>query len=405
MAVFTLRSSGLRDGDTLRADSEVEEEVVVPSEIDAPSNILVIPGQLGTGVWRAGLQARGGLDGIIYEIPYSELTCSRKLDDIGEASLTTLNSQLHTVHCDYFSTITPWEYELVLYRNNELVFAGPIIDITFTHTTITLNAQDLFTWMEKRILDVDISVLYRDYSRIFAHLFAIAIGQDPSPNIQLVTRDTGVLGSREGVGDEWRRIADEMRELTNIGLHFTTMNRTIYVFGPDERPFPDIPTLITEDFNDDLQLQLIGGDYANDIIVTGNTDGATGLVPYGRAKSWNPSDSDVYGLITQQFAEANQGSEGELDQSARRRLDEFRRPPLSPSGTFSQRAALTFDQLIPGAHVELALQVGCRVVNERYQLSDVQVTVSTNDGGSETVTPTFIPINLLTLNPSQIPDH
>lgn len=358
--------------------------------IPAPSNILIVPDQIGAGEWRAIIQHRGG-GAYIGELTYTSLSMNRVLSDAADASITISASDLiHSECCDVIKSFVPYKYELVLYRNQQSVYVGPIIEASFTRSSVTLESFDLFHWFEKRIINVPMIERYTDLAEAFETLYNIGIGQDPSPNIKFMKRDTGVKGGKEVNSEEWRRVADDMKELAESGLHFVVLDRVLYCFGNDDRPFPDLPVLISEDFGDDLTFTMNGADFANDVIVTGNTDEATGFARYGHKTSWNSTSDDP--LITQVFSESNNVSEGALDLSAMRRLDTFKRPPLTPTGTFSSHANLPFNRLLPGCHAPMALITGCVEVIDTFMLTRVEVSVELGQGVTESITPTFQPI-------------
>lgn len=392
MATFTLRDpsggSALQDGNLLRG--------VGASEITPlPFSILTNLDTLGCGVWRAFIQQVGGTGQ--FELNYNNLTTGIRLSDSSQATITLTSANLNTYCCDILADIYPFQYELILYRNSEQAFIGPIVNATFTRTTITLTAQDMFYWLEKRVLDQDLGAIYTDLSNLFKLLFNMGMAQDPIPNLQLITQDTGKKGSRDTAGGEFVRIADSMRELAKTGLEFTTIGYVIYTWGVGESPFPDLPPLISDDFSEELTLQLAGAEYGNDIIVTGNSASDTGYPYFGRATNWESSLS--YPLITQTFSESNISNKAILTDSARSRLERFRANPVLPTGAFSPHAHLTYSQLVPGIECNLALEVGCRVLIDRFKLEGVDVTVSTEDS-TEAITPRFVPIGIPLVEPA-----
>lgn len=382
MGVFTVRESALRDGDALRDGN-------IPSSI-TPFTVLPSLDQLGCGVWRAFLQQIGSDTQI--EFPYSQLSTGLKLSDSAQSTVSLYPSQINTYCCDVLADIYPFQYDLVLYRNSEQAFIGPIVDVAYGRSTITITAQDSFYWLEKRVCDVDLNNLYTDLGNIFKFLFTVAMGQDPIPGLELVVQEVGRKGSREAKGGEFIRVADSMRELAKSGLEFTTVGRKIYAWGIGSCPFPNLPTLLTEDFGEDITLQLAGTEYGNDIIVTGNNSEFTGYPYYGRHTAWDEGSN--YPLITQVFSESNISSEAILADSALMRLERFRANPVLPNGAFAPRAQITYSQLVPGVEVDLALEVGCRTLIDTFKLESVDVSVDVSNGGSETITPRFVPKQL-----------
>lgn len=386
---FTLRANS--GGSALKNDSYLREaDPVIPSSIDAPVNITALE-TLGCGEWVAVLTTKGGT-GVMYEIPFTSLSCNRRLNESSDASITINQGDLNTSCCDVISTLSPFKYELHLYRNGELSWLGPILDINYTRTSCTLTAKDLFYWFERRILDVNVSEVYGDLSHLMTVMFNVGYGQDTSPGITLNAQATNRSTTRGTQGAEFRRVADEMKELTNLGLDFTMYGRTLYSWLSEESPFPDLPILQADDFADDLTLNLPGTDFGNDIIVTGNNDSSTGLVNFGRANGWEHQNDDL-GLITVMLSDSHELSDAGLRFSAMQRLRYYRANPVIPSGSFSPHALLDFSQLIPGVKSDLRLVVGCRTVMDTFKLDGIDVQVDTNNA-TESITPTFSPIGL-----------
>lgn len=257
----------------------------------------------------------------------------------------------------------------------------------------------MFYWLEKRVLDQDLGDIYADLSKIFKLLFDMGMGQNPIPGLQLVSQDTGNKGSRDTKGGEFVRIADSMRELAKSGLEFVTIGRDIYTWGVGDCPFPDLPLLITDDFGEQLTLQLAGTEYGNDIIVTGNNASDTGYAYFGRATNWQPDS--LYPLITQSFSESNVSNKSILTAAARNRLERFRSNPVLPSGPFSPHAYLSYSQLVPGVECELRLEVGCRKLIDTFKLEGVEVVVD-SDNQTETITPRFVPKQIPLIEPASV---
>src|SRR5690606_19038527 len=75
--------------------------------------------------------------------------------------------------CNQLSEINPWQHEIHIFRNGELVWCGPIVDMSFDNAQglATIEAKDLFAWMDRRFIRCTIDMTEADLSMIFAAIF------------------------------------------------------------------------------------------------------------------------------------------------------------------------------------------------------------------------------------------
>lgn len=341
---------------------------------------------LGSGEWRAFIGNKGG--GVIYgELPFTSLNASRILDDTSVASITLSLSTSNPFHvdCDLVNLIRPWEHELVLYRDAELAWVGPVIEpLTFSRDEIQVGGRDLFAWYERNNFPYAKDHLNKDLGDVFAEYATDLIAADPGPsmNLQVQSHKAWAFGDRE-VRQDYRLMADDMRELARSGVDFTVVGRRLIV-GGDFIGVPSLGTL-TDDSFIDPSIEARGNSYANVVVVIGGTDDPD-FPPVGVKK--NHREILKLGQVVTTYTESTIREQVGLDAAAKRRVDFLSAQPFYPSGAFSPDAPVEFEDLLPGARVDLRWQVGCKELIGEYQLKQLEVNVG-EDG--ETVTPTFVP--------------
>ncbi|MFF9265808.1 hypothetical protein [Streptomyces longwoodensis] len=78
----------------------------------------------------------------------TEVTWSRTINDVSEASVTVLKSDVSSECCRALGQAEPWVHELTIYRDGELVWQGPITKTISRRDTIVIQAQDVTAWFD-----------------------------------------------------------------------------------------------------------------------------------------------------------------------------------------------------------------------------------------------------------------
>ncbi|MGI5292849.1 hypothetical protein ACQEVF_57395 [Nonomuraea polychroma] len=103
---------------------------------------------LGAGTTGKNLDTQsktvGDLDGIV------EVKWGRRLDDTSEATITIQKSKASPSCCGLWRRFQPWWNDLVLYRDGEKVWRGPVYRMRERGSVMVLEARDLSAWMDRR---------------------------------------------------------------------------------------------------------------------------------------------------------------------------------------------------------------------------------------------------------------
>lgn len=339
---------------------------------------VVGPGvkRLGCGDYRVFLQRVGGTE-ILAELHWSTLRFSRRLDDMSDATVE-IGTEQDEECIAHLGAIDPFTYEIAIWRDGVESWVGPVQDPTYNYDGAIIPARDLFWWFERRLLLTDRTYVATDLAEIAQQYVADALAQDPTPNISITATLTGVLGTRVVTSTLYRRAADELRELARTGLDFTAIARTIR-FGGEEIPAHPLVTL-TSDIFEVAPARLAGEALANDVYVLGSSGAGVSSPTVGHYGGYDIP------LVQQVYSEPAILDVSSADHAAQTRWDLLRSPPYYITGRLLENAPIAFDDLIPGARVRVAQQVGFRRIVEDMRLLTVDVDAgATEDGVTEHV--------------------
>lgn len=359
-------------------------------------------GILGCGEYTVWLQSRGGGPTRIMEVPWKTITWSRVLDDTSQATIINPIADC----CGLLTVMNPWQHEISINRtpaptSNVEVWVGPVYspqpqppDASSHESDIQIACRDLSVWFDKRKIHDDL--IYdtgtADLATMFEDIVGSAMNPDNSPGISVVGSPTGITGIRTYLQDQNLLAGPELRNLSNIGVDWTTYIRQILmggttVFNPAAQigPFLDqhfiVPPTVIRD----------GSKQYNSVTQIGSGTAPDG----GNAIFQVATDTDaqnLYGLLEQVVTDttilddpsALAGAESALALGAS--IVQITNAVLTPDAPFQM------SQLIPGVLCEINLNESCVPVAGLFRLQRVDVMVDVSAEQTETVTLTFQPV-------------
>jgi hypothetical protein len=273
----------------------------------------------------------------------------------------------------------PWAHELAVWREEELVWEGPLWDVSDNGSSVTLTGRDVSQWLTKRLLragydtegdPVDVALLAE------AMIRAALAPDDPEIGRYLSVTAAGITTERF-VDEETTTAAADLADLTGLGLDWTTVGRRIALFGRDN-PLGRLPALTSEHFTGPLPIAEVGANALTRAVVQGG-----GV--RGEAGGVHP----VLGLLEELISDTAVDSDEDAAVAAAAALYTPTRllagdvaVPLTPY------APVTIAQLVPGVVSALSGSgAGLAVDGLAAQLTKVAVTYAAE---GETVTPTFV---------------
>jgi len=366
----------------------------------------------------------------------TDIKFNRILNEVSEATVTA------TFACtSCMSYVDPWRHEIAIYRNDEQVWVGPIIDIEFNTSdqTIVIYGKDLMTWADHRVVelaDIEYAPEATDLSDAFDWLLNHAYCKDPWCMSWNLT-PTGIPIQRfypsfdKANGERWGgsyvAVGEELRTLAEAGVDWTVVNRNLWGGSTEvSNPLGTGVTLIDSHFRTPPPIKVTGVKMVNRAISAGGNGGYYGfydsqiyIVPpvIGPiVPSLLDPLQQTYGLL-ETFATTdinddvdttpvgNQVPPNPITEDASSRYELLSTPYCFVSGgTLSPDAPVTFNMdLIPGGLIGIMLDSSVRplvrsdtpaALRGKLRLKEVTVSVS---GSDETVAITLTPAGTTTL--------
>jgi hypothetical protein len=351
---------------------------------------------LGCGGWSAYAVGRGGSP-VRVEIPYSSLDVSKVLNNWGTAGLRVGDKgSARGECCELFRAVEPWRDEILLYRDKDTAYVGPLMSMTATDDRGSFSSNDLFAWMEVRFIEEDFHG-DGDVADIFRAIFDLALASDPSPNIDISTRQTGVQAVRNFKAQEFHRAADALRELARTGLDFTMDGRHLLAGGAEVFE-SQTPLILHDDGCKSAEVTIDGGAFATDVAVFGGTSVQQGASQDSRivqATGRATTGIERYGLVQRSFTELFILDGISADANAAARLAASQPAAMRVRATLSPEAAFGWNDLICGRRFDVRLTkvAGCIEVAEMMRLVGFRVNVEAATN-SEDIVVDLVPMGI-----------
>lgn len=358
--------------------------------------------------------------------------------DFSEAKIDLFPAQLDSDCCNRLaprynaqgqliaSGVEPFMDELALYRDNDRnpIWQGPVWDsndsdqrgATSTSTTngmLTINARDIGSYTQKRLLDQDmwyqdpgedrpIAWGRQDPAVIAQYLIDRAFHND-DPQVRVNTHITPVPGRRvqrtARAGEVV--IGAELIDLARAGITFYTVGRSLFIHG-DWQPQQGkrYARLTGEDFLGGLRIIYGGSDTATGVSVVGavrpGTTDTTNTVP---EKVYLGGIDPRRGRVESLVRADRITDHNTLNAIGRRALGYGNPPPttinLDSGATLNPEAPVSIHDLVPARWFLIQAQGSCRSVSQVMRLSHLRVTWDAGAAGAqdvgETVQAAFVP--------------
>jgi len=351
---------------TIQVDCECELLCPVPLDIQGFTSCRP-GGLLGDGNDLRVMLVSKGARTVIAELKPTSGQFTRVLDGTSELTMDGIvTGRGGELCCEGWDDIRTWATEILVYRDGRDAWCGPVTDVAFEYGAIKLDADDITSWWDRRVVP-DLTFVGDDLTDILIGLNAAAMAPDPTPNIQLVTSPTGVAGTRSYTKNNYQYVADAIDELAKTGIDYTAYGRYVLVGGEEVDAQPYV-TLLDEHWTTPPKIRQRGNDQATVVVVKGKGVQATA---YAEA-----AYLDYYGHIVRVFDEPDIEDEATAALAAKTRVDLLKDAFFieTPSGAgLKTTAPITLEQLIPGMRLRVDSQATCRQVVNDFRLQKVTV--------------------------------
>lgn len=295
---------------------------------------------------------------------------SRVLNDASTASVTIGVSGPGC--CAQLGNIRSWRHWLNIYRNDDFVWAGPILNADWSFDKVTIDAVDIIGLLDRRVPHQDFTFTDTDITEIARQLVEDGLAPDDPGHTTTVIGAAGVTGGREYEKDIGQT-ADHLRDLADTGLDFTAVGNNVVIL-PDD--FCDVVgRLADEDLPEGLTVSEDGASLATRVVVAGSDEsGAVGTA--GGTNSY-------YGLLERYTQQSTITSQAAADTAAAARLKAMLAVPVfidTQNVTLSPTANVDIAKLVPGWCVDITTDSTCRTITQQLKITGLTVS---EDGGSE----------------------
>lgn len=332
----------------------------------------------GCGQFSSYIGSRGG-DRLNLEMAWSSISVTDVVNGTGTCRITIPAVADHGAPCcEVVAKSEPWRDEVIVFRDNARIHEGPLIVVGGSDSP-NCYSEDLFGWMKRRFIETDLH-FNADLSEIFNGIFEAAMEADPSPNIDISTRNTGIKAVRDYIGKELHPAEGLMTELGSTGLDFTMIGRRL-VAGGLEVFLENPPLLLHDDGCISAEPIKDGTNFANDVAILAATLEAGGLPVNGRATI----GTSVYGLVQKVVTQLLIRDEDSADAQAEARVEAFQPIPQRLKVVLSPNAAFEYADLVAGKRMDVRLDevTGCMPIEQMMRIVQVSTDVNVGDDGQE----------------------
>jgi hypothetical protein len=367
-------------------------------------------GRLGTGTHRAFLYDRGGARKIAEITDITTLRWSRIRDDISEATII-VNSPPPQC-CAILANIAVGRHEIVIFRDQDRVWEGPITRVNWKATAVEITASDVCHYLSRTIMHNAYDnrwaktgskvgpVTHRAQAILANELKRKEALSTPINVLRFLDVRTDAATTKTSrftypyQSSVWEEI-DYMAQ--RLSLDYTTIGRRIVIFDT-HAVLSRLQMLTDKDFTDELIVSSYGMELATVSAVTdgeghwasvGGIDDFYGEVEllnttYGEgvkpANPTAPTKAELAALASEMTSQAQRNLSGRYPIPTVVRV---------PDGTqLDPSAPVCINELVPGVRIPIRSTLACLTLEQEQKLDKVQVE-QTPDG--ETVSITLSP--------------
>lgn len=327
------------------------------------------------------VQQRGG-GAKLAQLPYADMNYGSTLDQTSISNIRVNVGDADSECCEILSQLTAWKHEILITRDGQEAWVGPVTEPEWGHDYVQIEARDLSTWFEVRKFPRRRNFYAQDIAEIFLEMAQEALLNDSSPNIVFSTTLSGIEGSRAVDPGKQQIVADALRELSRTGVEWTMVGRTMFISGME-----NTRTLMGFT-NDTLEISPVQGRGLNaisELTVVGSTPPGTDEPLSATVGGF----SSEIGLVQRVITEPKILDFSSLLENANTRFETLREFPVFVRGKLLPGAP-EWRLFVPGVRAVLDVDTGCSpVIQGRYRLVQMNTTSQVSDDAENITTEVF----------------
>jgi hypothetical protein len=365
---------------------------------------------LGSGQNTAFIYDRGGMQRISQITPTTSVRWGRVRDDISEATVSVVSPKGDC--CTALGNIAVGRHELVIFRDGDRVWEGPITRMTHGRDSVEIVAHDICHYLSRTIMrkaydnryakvNSKVGLVTTRASNILLTELARRETLTPPinvlPYLTVLTHTKGAKTSRFTYPYQ-RTVWEELDSMAwRAGIDYTAIGRRLLINDVHDI-IGKTPMLSQKDFLNDILVTTYGVELATRAAVTdgkghwaavGGTDPFYGEVELlstlydvsvSPADPTKPTKAELTALARSMTSQAQRNLAGRYPVPLVVRVPD--NSPLNPN------CPLTMENLVPGVRIPLRLSLSCIDIEQEQKLDKVNVE-QTESG--ETISVTLSP--------------
>jgi hypothetical protein len=167
---------------------------------------------------------------VINSVGWSSIEWTRVLDEVSTATVLIPDSLGGVRCCADVGGLLPWRYGIMIERNDQPVWSGPVTGLNRQGEALQVTASDVMARFQKRLATRrDLNFTNRDSGRVFADLIdEVQFDSDP----WRFTAPRGVTGevlTRKVLALEFENSLDVLNDIANSSVDYFVMNGSLFV--------------------------------------------------------------------------------------------------------------------------------------------------------------------------------
>ncbi|BDT39533.1 hypothetical protein [Streptomyces yaizuensis] len=254
----------------------------------APENLLGCARQ-----YQAAIHLRGGdrvyIPAAVLADSLIEVQWERRLNGTSTGRIVLAKQHLARECCAVLGTVEPWCHELSVYRDEDLVWQGPVLRVTEEEAAITVDARDITAWLARLVntratnypKGRDIALISQDVITGNLNWTTLAHPTTDWPRMlaYLSRVNAGVVYRLNRAGSIWTdTVLTIVQELADQGFEWTALGRRMLI-RPEKTETKDRARarLVPEHLPGGISVIKDGEDAATSVFATSQTDTDPGV--------------------------------------------------------------------------------------------------------------------------------